>query len=129
MKSRFSANLNSRFGKIKSYLIFILSIFLLVSSIRNISKIIQIRNEVTRERAKIEKQKKDNEDLAKKVAEIQGPSFIEKEVRNKLGLVKPGETIVVLPDTNVLKSLAPKIFLEEDTLPDPNWKKWLKMFF
>ena len=128
MKSKLSTNLTGRFGKLKSYLIFALAVFLVISTVRNIGKIIQIRREVAAEKAKIEKQKAENEELAKKVAETQGPEFVEKEVRDKLGLVKSGEAIVVLPDAETLRSFAPKPPIEEDVLPDPNWKKWLKLF-
>lgn len=128
MKSKFSINLGSKFGKLKGYLMLLLAAFLVLSIIRNIGKIVQIRSEVARERAKTEKQKRENDELAKKVAETQGPEFVEKEVRDKLGLVKPGETIVVLPDTETLRNLAPKPPVDEDALPDPNWKKWLKLF-
>src|SRR3990167_3551064 len=39
-----------------------------------------------------------NEDLKKKITQIQSPDFIEEEVRNKLGFAKKGETIVVIPE-------------------------------
>ncbi len=128
MKHKFSINFAGGFGKLKGYLMLAIAILLTLSIVSNIGKIIQIRGEVARERAKIEKQKKENEELARTVADTQGPSFVEKEVRDKLGLVKKGETIVVLPDVETLRSLAPKPPVEEDALPDPNWRKWLKLF-
>jgi hypothetical protein len=67
--------------------------------------------------------------LEEQIAVAEGSNFIEKQIRNKLGLVKPGEAIVVLPDAEILKKMAPQIIAEEDVLPDPNWKKWEKLFF
>jgi hypothetical protein len=43
--------------------------------------------------------------------------------------VKEGEVIVVLPDEDILRKLAPLLPTEENTLPEPNWKKWEKLFF
>jgi len=72
---------------------------------------------------------KENEDLKNQIALAQGPDFVEREIRNKLGLVKTGEAIVVLPDIETLRQLAPQMLKEGDSLPDPNWKKWLHLFF
>ena len=58
MKSKFPINLGSKFGKLKGYLMLLLAAFLVLSIIRNIGKIVQIRSEVARERAKTEKQKR-----------------------------------------------------------------------
>ncbi len=37
--------------------------------------------------------------------------------------------VVVLPDTATLEKLAPEVPVEQETLPDPNWKKWWNLFF
>ncbi|MDP3994252.1 MAG: hypothetical protein Q8P91_00270, partial [bacterium] len=60
--------------------------------------------------------------------EAKKQEYIEKQLRDKLGLSKEGETIVVLPDADTLRKLVPPIPGEEEILPDPNWKKWLKLF-
>ena len=99
-----------------------------VSIIRNIGKITAIRGEVDKEKQRIENIRKENEELQKKITQTQSDEFIEKQIRDKLGLVKQGEIVVVLPDEEVLKGLAPKLNYEEDSLPDPTWMKWLKLF-
>ncbi len=43
-------------------------------------------------------------------------------------MAKEGEIIIVLPDEEILGTLAPNLEEEEEALPDPNWKKWLKLF-
>ena len=105
-----------------------LIVFLLISTVKNLQKVAGIRSAVQAEKAKVEKMKEDNAALQAQIAQIQSPEFIEGQIRNKLGLVKPGEAIVVLPDVNILRKLAPQIPVETDTLPDPNWKKWEKLF-
>ena len=42
--------------------------------------------------------------------------------------VKDGETIVVLPEEETLRKMAPRFEREEEVLPDPTWKKWVKLF-
>ena len=76
----------------------------------------------------MEKMKAENAALEAQIAQTQGSAFIEKQIRDKLGLAKTGEAIVVLPDAEILKKLAPQIPVEENSLPDSNWRKWMKLF-
>lgn len=128
MRLKPNLDLKGKFEKLKGYLMLLLALVLVISIARNIEKVFQIRRQVEDVRQKIEKQKAENDEIAKKVAETGGPEFVERQVRDKLGLVKAGETIVVLPDADTVRSLAPKPPTENDDLPDPNWKKWLKLF-
>ncbi len=105
-----------------------LIILLTISTVKNINRVASIRSQVEKERQKVERMKVENAKLEEQIAEAQGQEFIEKQIRNKLGLVKSGEAIVVLPDEEIIRKLAPQKVVEEDTLPDPNWKKWLKLF-
>ncbi len=89
---------------------------------------LNIKNAIKKEETRLVKLRKENEELKKRAEEVGKDIFFEKEARNKLGLGKEGETIVVLPDDETLRKLALKREEEQDTLPDPNWKKWLKLF-
>ncbi len=115
--------------KILEYAIWLLILMLSVSTVRNFSRVRRIRSEIKKEQEKVERIKRENEELERRVAETQGAEFIESEVRNKLGLVKEGEAVVILPDEETLRKLAPRISTEAETLPDPNYRKWLKLFF
>lgn len=123
-----SQHITGYFRKIVGYGGLLLVILMLASIARNIGKVIVIREEVAKERERLERFEKENERLQKKITETQSDEFIEKQIRDKLGLVKEGEMVVVLPDEEILRSLAPKIEVEQDSLPDPNWKRWLKLF-
>lgn len=128
MKIDFVKRLKVKFEKLGGYAIWILVVLLTISLIKNVGKVKRIRGEIAAEKEKIAKMKMVNEVLANQVAQAQKPEFIDREIRNKLGLVKTGETVVVLPEEDVLKSLAPKVEIDQEALPDPNWKKWLKLF-
>ena len=114
--------------KIIGIVTWILIVLLLGSTVKNLQKVTGIRNAVQAEKQKVEKMKEDNAALQAQIAQIQSPEFIEGQIRNKLGLVKPGEAIVVLPDADTLRKLAPQMPVEVETLPDPNWKRWMKLF-
>jgi cell division protein FtsB len=108
--------------------IWILIVILLASTVKNLGKVAGIKSAVQVEKVKIEKMKEENAKLQAQITQIQSPEFIESQIRNKLGLVKTGEAMVILPDAETLRKLAPQMPVEENTLPDPNWKKWIKLF-
>ena len=64
---------------------------------------------------------KRNEELRQKLEFSQSPEFVEREARDKLGLVKPGETVVIIPPFEASQAAVVENL--------PNWKKWLKLFF
>lgn len=51
------------------------------------------------------------------------PEFIENEAREKLGMVKPGEYIVLAPPPK--KDEKKSVVIDNS----PNWKKWWNLFF
>lgn len=117
--------------KIKSIVkIIILGIVLILglSLVRSIAKLANSNQRIVDEETKVAKLQKENRELEEKLKGIKSVEFIEKEARDKLGLAKKGELVVVLPDTETLKSLAPKLEEKKFTLPDPNWKLWLNLF-
>ncbi len=118
--------------KLKKYsrlLLIFVFLFLAFSLAKNLFKVYDIRKSIEREKQKIAKLQAEQEELKRQTAKVEGSEFIEKQLRDKLGLAKPGEVVLVLPDEDSLRKLAPHIPEEEQTLPEPNWKRWLKLFF
>jgi|SRR3989344_2574317 len=67
-----------------------------------------------------------NRQLKKKLIQIQSPEFIEQQARNKLGLGKPGETTVIIPDDKLKLILGTS---QSAQIRLPNWLGWWKIFF
>lgn len=129
MKSKeLAENIKKKLNKLAGYAIWILIIILSLSLVQNLGNSGRIKANIEAEEAKLRKMQDDNARLMKEIAETQSQDFIEKQIRDKLGLVQSGESIVVLPDEETLRKLAPQISTDADTLPDPNWKRWLKLF-
>jgi cell division protein FtsB len=127
-KDKIAEILKAKLDKLWGYVLWLMVVLLALSTARNIGKVVAIRTEIKKENDKVAKIKAENDKLKDEVASVQGPEFIEKEVRDKLGLARPGEAVVVLPDESTLRSLAPQGITEADALPDPIWKRWLKLF-
>lgn len=129
MSNKKSDFFNLKFKRLLGFAVWVLVAILLFSTAKNINRMMSIRKQVEEERKKVEKLEADNTKLQAQIAETQGSEYIERQIRNKLGLTKAGEVVVVLPDEEIVKSFAPPDTVEEDTLPDPNWVKWKKLFF
>ncbi len=69
--------------------------------------------------------KRENEALKKELGFKAGDQFAEEEIRNKLGLAKPGEAIVVLPKGESSESTVNN----QSSAEIPNWQKWWNLFF
>lgn len=68
-----------------------------------------------------------NRELKQKLSQIQSSQFIEEQARNKLGLSKSGETVVIIPDEKLKSVLGATSSAQ--TVRLPNWLGWWKVFF
>lgn len=124
----FAKKAKDKVSSLTNYAIWLFIALLAVSVLRNIGKVKRIREEIAAEKQRIAKIEAENKNLERQVALTMSPQFVEKEIRNKLGLVKTGEVVVVLPDADILRKLAPEAKIVQDDLPLPIWEKWLRLF-
>lgn len=99
-----------------------------ISLVRNVFKGLEAKRGTDKIKENITKLQGENSDLEARLKEAQSEEYIEKQLRDKLGLAKKGEIVIVLPETKILEELAPRLPEEEEKLPDPTWRKWLKLF-
>jgi cell division protein FtsB len=119
----------AKLGKYWRYLILGVAALFLISLIRNVFRILAASKRIDEAKGRVERLADENEELKRQLALTQSEAFIETQFRDRLGLSKDGEIIVVLPDEETLRKIAPTTPEEEETLPDPPWKKWLKLFY
>ena len=70
------------------------------------------------------RQKQENKKLKSELSYVESLEFVEREARDKLLLVRPGEQQVLIPQDLIKESKQAKEGEE-----DANWEKWLKLFF
>lgn len=109
--------------------ILLIGVLLAVSLVNSVFSELKVKNEINSQQERLEELKNKNQELKTNLEAVKSDAFIEKIARDKLGLAKEGETVVVLPSEEILKQISPQSKEEEESLPDPNWKKWLKVFF
>jgi cell division protein FtsB len=102
----------------------IVSLFLSLGLLRSIVDHWQKRNIVVERQEALKREQERNSELISRLEEATSSAFIEKEAREKLGLVKEGDTIVLLDTSQEAQLTIPRM---KDLTP--NWKKWWKLFF
>jgi cell division protein FtsB len=113
-----------RFSAIR-LVIGIVSVFVAIGLARSITDHWHKRTIVTERQEALKREEERNRLLISKLQEATSSAFIEKEAREKLGLVKEGDTIVLLD-----KAQTSELHAQEDRDRSlPNWKKWWNLFF
>lgn len=100
-----------------------ISLILILTISQSILGLSQKRNLLHDRQKRLEDVVAQNERLKKELAEAQTPEFVEEEARRKLGMVKEGEAIVLLPkdsSTTESKSQGEQIV---------KWKQWWRLFW
>lgn len=102
----------------------VVSLVFIVTLSRSIFDLWQKRDMVRERQKELTRVSAENEGLKKKLSEADSPEFIEREARERLGLVKEGEAIVLIP-----KATAAGMLEEQSEIALPNWQQWLRLFF
>ncbi|MFC1790275.1 septum formation initiator family protein [Patescibacteria group bacterium] len=99
--------------------------FAIIGLSRNLFKLLQAEKRVGQAQEELELIKKEQGELQKKKAYIESEDFVEQQARDKLSMVKKGETLVILP-TGVLSN---NYSVESEGKRElANWEKWLLVF-
>lgn len=112
--------------KVLFFIILAISIFVINNLIRSIYTLWQKYDLVTLAENELARQKQENQRLKSKLSFVESKEFIEQEARNKLFLVKPGEQEVLISEDLIKGSATSSAQAKKD---DPNWKKWVRLFF
>jgi len=110
----------------RNFLLFIavlIGIILVFNSSKRLISFRSTAKQFSEAEERLEKLKKENEDLKRELEYKKSEEFTESEIRNKLGLVKEGETVVILPKDDKSNKNG------ENKVAIPNWQKWWNLFF
>lgn len=95
-----------------------------VGIIRSASALSQKKGIVKERQQVLDQLVKKNKQLQEDLKEATSPAFIEQAARDKLGLVREGETIIIMDKTQISG------FDDQKNLQElPSWKQWWRLFF
>lgn len=100
----------------------LIALLLAYNSIRKIKDFKLSAKTVEDRQAYLESLKKQNADLKKELVYKESSQYAELEIRNKLGLAKRGETVVIVPKKEETSDQRP-----ETRDQKPNWVKWKEL--
>ena len=103
----------------------VISGLMITSLIRGINDLFGTRERFDKAEAEVAKLEVEKRALEQSLEEENGGLITEHAIRDKLGLAKPGEIVVILPED------IGETFINTETVNDqdiPNWKKWIKVF-
>jgi len=106
------------------FLVFMVSILLIVNGVKRLLTFRTTAQRIQEAEMDLERVGKENQELKSELEYKRSKEFIEAEIRNKLGLSKEGESIIILPKDENPKSAIPNPKSEIS-----NWHKWWKLFF
>ncbi|MEI7690247.1 MAG: septum formation initiator family protein [bacterium] len=105
-------------------LILFVAAFLIFSLGKNLYQNWKINQEVEKLKVEISDLRKANDTFTEKLLYYQSQSYREKIARERFGLQKPGEEVVV-----IVPEARPKIVEEKPVDKTPNYQKWWNYFF
>lgn len=104
------------------YFILFFQILLIVSLVRGVHGSLQSRERIAQLQERKEELLARKAELEQKMDEVQSPLYLEKVARDELHLSKPGETVVIVPESVQFEVSDDKPEAETEK---PNYLKWL----
>ena len=102
----------------------IVALVLAINSYRKITDFRLAAKTVDERQAYLDELKKKNEEFQKELEYKESSQFAELEIRNKLGLAKPGEAVVIVP-----RGVDRESEIVNRGKSKPNWQKWKELLF
>jgi|SRR5581483_5948161 len=99
--------------------------YLIMSFSRSVWDLWKKQEEIGKERARVQALETKNRQLQSQLAYEQTDAFVEKVAREKLNYIKPGETVVVIPQDMLRAATASAV----PPPTPPNWQQWIRLFF
>ena len=106
------------------FMAMLVGVILAVNSAKRIHSFSQTSQKVQEAEDRLLELRKENEALKNELKYKESAEFAEKEIRDKLGLAKEGEAIVVIPQESGKDDQESG---GQDTRP--KWQKWRDLFF
>jgi len=119
------------------FVILIISFILIFNLLRDVRRLIRAEERIVKVEERLEQVKEENEEFKGTKEYYQSNAFLEEQIRNKLQMARPGETILILPkklsevkEESSYSEASSFAKASEDKSEDKeNWEKWLELFW
>lgn len=108
--------------------IILISVFIAYNLITQIFQALHSGDRLSLAAETLYKLEVENKRLKERLERIRTDEFIVEQARNKLGLVKKGETLIIIPEDKINQVLgASQSAQKQERLP--NWVGWFRLFW
>ena len=112
-------------SRITSLGLFFILILIIYALIKNSGREEIVSNNTAKLSQEIQAIEKENRELAELIKYFSSSEFVDKEAREKLNMIKPGEKVVVVPQENNSEDWGN----ENEKNNFSNWRLWIKYLF
>jgi cell division protein FtsB len=112
--------------KVLYLLIIIASLYIMNNLVRSIYNLWQKKDLITQAQTELVKQQNENEKLQDQLKQVKRKDFIEEQARDKLFMVREGEKVVILPQTQ--GEQAGQGTPVQTKPRQPIWQQWIALF-
>jgi cell division protein FtsB len=116
--------------KVGLWILIGLGILLMINLSRGILGLLKAKERIRQAEVRVEKLTAQKQALEEQVKYQLSEGYAEEEIRDKLGMAKPGEVVVILPEITpqVISHRLQEVTPEDETLGNqPNWQRWLEV--
>ncbi len=92
---------------------------------RSLWELVRAEGRVDQARVELGKLQAEGQKLKLRLDEVQTPDFVEKEARDVLGLQKPNEKVIIVPELKLPKT---PLDLDSKKVGEAIWEKWVDLF-
>lgn len=111
----------------------VVGVVLAVNLSRSIFDFLRLKSRLVEAEQKLEQLKLEQQGLEKEYSYKTKPEYLEQEVRNKLNMAKPGEMVVIIPESELASAAAISSRSAQDETKEtkamPIWRQWWGMIF
>lgn len=111
-------------NKLIRALIIVVCVYLIITTIQGSVELLKSGEKVTRREKELAMLSKEKQDLIFRNKQAESMSYLERVAYEKLGLSRIGEEVIIVP-----KELTTQQVSEEVEVKEPNWQKWMRLFF
>lgn len=111
-------------NRLLRWVIIVICVYLIVTTLRSIADLWRAADKLTRREQALAALLAERDELQRRKNKVDSPGYLEKVAYDQLGLSKPGEETVIIPE-----ELLKLEVVAASTDATPNWQKWARLLF
>ena len=110
-----------RITKLRFYIITFVCLFIIINTVRSLGDLYKAQGRLVETKRELAEAQANQKKLLAQKNWVESDKFVEEQARNKLGMGRPGETVIILPES--LQQSTGRAAVTEEA----NWKKWVAL--